>query len=281
MLSTVCELIQVTAGRVASDGDGVKLTRLIGGPDLDMVDPFLLLDCFGSDQPLDYIGGFPDHPHRGFETVTYMLAGRMRHKDSEGFEGVVGPGDVQWMTAGRGLVHSEMPEQLEGLMRGFQLWVNLPAQHKMTAPEYRSISASMVPVEASTPGIRAKVIAGETDEGTRGPVETRSGEPLFLDIELEPKTTFSQGVPREHQGFLYVIEGAVRVGNKDTALGENLLGVLGAGERVEFSTDQGRARVLMVSGQPTRESVVRYGPFVMNTRQEIIEAIHDFQEGRF
>jgi redox-sensitive bicupin YhaK (pirin superfamily) len=281
MPPTVRELVQITAGRVASDGDGVKLTRLIGGSDLDMVDPFLLLDCFGSDQPLDYIGGFPDHPHRGFETVTYMLAGRMRHKDSEGHEGVVGPGDVQWMTAGRGLVHSEMPEQVEGLMKGFQLWVNLPAEHKMTTPRYQSISASMVPVEAPAPGVRTKVVAGQTDGGTEGPVHTLSGAPLFLDIQLDPKSTFSQTVAQSHRGFLYVIEGAVRVGDSKTALAQEHLGVLGPGERVHLSSDDSPTRVLLVAGQPVDEAVVRYGPFVMNTRQQILEAIQDFQEGRF
>ncbi len=281
MTPTIRELIQITAGRVASDGDGVKLTRLIGGPDLDMVDPFLLLDCFGSDQPLDYIGGFPDHPHRGFETVTYMLAGRMRHTDSEGHEGIVGPGDVQWMTAGRGLVHSEMPEQVEGLMKGFQLWVNLPAEHKMTAPRYRSISGPTVPVETSEAGVRVKVIAGQTDWGTEGPVHTLSGAPLFLDVHLDPKSTFSQTVAQSHGGFVYVIEGAVRVGKKGTVLQREHLGVLGPGERVRLSTDNSPARVLLIAGQPVNETVVRYGPFVMNTRQQIIEAIQDFQEGRF
>jgi redox-sensitive bicupin YhaK (pirin superfamily) len=164
----VRELAQVTRGFVASDGDGVRLTRFIGGPDLPGVDPFLLLDCFGSERPGDYIGGFPDHPHRGFETVTYMLAGRMRHRDSRGHEDVIGPGDLQWMTAGRGLVHSEMPEQSEGLMKGFQLWVNLPAADKMCEPAYRSVRQSELPVERLGSGGLIKVMAGLTDGGTEG-----------------------------------------------------------------------------------------------------------------
>jgi redox-sensitive bicupin YhaK (pirin superfamily) len=280
-MSGIRELTQITQGTLATDGDGVRMTRLIGGPELDMIDPFLLLDCFGSDEPLDYIGGFPDHPHRGFETVTYMLAGRMRHKDSAGNEGVVGPGDVQWMTAGSGLIHSEMPEQEEGLMKGFQLWVNLPAAHKMTPPVYRGWEASMIPEETLESGGRIKVISGETDQGTRGPVEIHTVTPLFFDIHLPPHTHFSQSVADTHQGFLYVIDGAIRVGSEGTELGLESLGVLGPGTSIQLSTQDLPSRFLLIAGRKIGEPVARYGPFVMNTREEIMQAIHDFQKGRF
>jgi redox-sensitive bicupin YhaK (pirin superfamily) len=278
MSSTHRELVKITEGMVASDGDGVRLTRLIGGPDLDMLDPFLLFDHFGSDKPGDYIGGFPDHPHRGFETVSYMLAGRMRHKDSAGHEGVIGPGDVQWMTAGRGLIHSEMPEQEEGLMKGFQLWVNLPAAQKMTAPVYRGFPASAMPIEAADPGVRITVIAGETDGGTRGPVEITTVTPQFFDIHLDPDATFSQAVASTHNGFLYTIDGSVRVG--DSTVPPASLGVTGPGERIEVVGTEAPARFLWVAGRRIGEPVARYGPFVMNTREEILVAIRDFEAGR-
>ena len=277
MPGTSRELVYSTRGTVASDGDGVRLTRLIGGPDLPLLDPFLLLDCFGSDEPLDYIGGFPDHPHRGFETVTYMLAGRMRHRDSTGNEGVIGPGDVQWMTAGRGLVHSEMPEQEEGLMKGFQLWVNLPAADKMTAPQYRGFPAESIPLEETGTGVGIKVISGETNHGTVGPVVITTVTPLFFDVRLAPGCAFSQSVAATHSGFLYVIEGSIRVGENELALDEGFLGVMGPGEQVSVSAGEVPARFLLVAGREIGEPVARYGPFVMNTREEILQAIHDFQ----
>jgi len=271
------DVVQITRGHVASDGDGVRLTRLIGGPDLPMVDPFLLLDCFGSDQPLDYIGGFPDHPHRGFETVTYMLAGRMRHKDSTGHEDVIGPGDVQWMTAGSGLVHSEMPEQAEGLMKGFQLWVNLPAADKMTAPTYRAVRNSEIPTEPLEGGGHIKVIAGRTDCGTAGSIEITTVTPLFFDITLGQGGTFSQAVPASHQGFVYTIEGTAAVGPQATTLPAGSLGVFGPGDRISVGSSGSAARFLLVAGREISEPIARYGPFVMNTRQEILQAIRDFQ----
>jgi len=266
-----------TQGTVASDGDGVRLTRFIGGPDIPLLDPFLLLDCFGSDEPLDYIGGFPDHPHRGFETVTYMLAGRMRHKDSTGSEGVIGPGDVQWMTAGRGLVHSEMPEQEEGLMKGFQLWVNLPAADKMTAPTYRGIPAESIPLEESGAGVGIKVVSGETNHGTVGPVVITTVTPLFFDVRLEPFATISQAVAPTHSGFLYVIDGSIQVGSRGTVLEAETLGVMGPGEEITITAGEAPARFLLVAGREIGEPVARYGPFVMNTREEILQAIQDFQ----
>jgi redox-sensitive bicupin YhaK (pirin superfamily) len=275
------DLTQVTRGSLASDGDGVRLTRLIGGPDLPMVDPFLLLDCFGSDLPQDYLGGFPNHPHRGFETVTYMLAGRMRHKDSTGHEDVIGPGDIQWMTAGRGLVHSEMPEQTEGVMKGFQLWVNLPAVDKLTDPTYRAVAAPEIPSESMANGGTIKVIAGSTDGGTVGPIEITTVTPLFFDVTLGDEGIFSQTVPASHQGFLYVIEGRVRVGPQGTLLTGESLGVLGPGEQVTVTASGAPARFLLVAGRELAEPVARYGPFVMNTRAEIMQAIQDFQNNRF
>jgi redox-sensitive bicupin YhaK (pirin superfamily) len=275
------DLEQITCGTVASDGDGVRLTRFIGGPDLPMVDPFLLLDCFGSDRPGDYIGGFPDHPHRGFETVTYMLAGRMRHRDSTGNEDVIGPGDVQWMTAGRGLVHSEMPEQADGLMKGFQLWVNLPAALKMTEPTYRAVPAASIPRQALPRGGSIGVIAGVTDAGTAGSIEIATVTPLFFDVTLAAGEVFSQAVPASHRGFIYVIDGAVAVGERATELTAESLGVLGPGDRITLTAGAAPARLLLVAGRALGETVVRYGPFVMNTRSEIIQAIQDFQGKEF
>jgi redox-sensitive bicupin YhaK (pirin superfamily) len=275
------ELGQITTGAPSVDGDGVRLTRYIGGSDLPMLDPFLLLDCFGSDEALDYIGGFPEHPHRGFETVTYMLAGRMRHKDSTGHEDVIGPGDIQWMTAGRGLLHSEMPEQAEGLMMGFQLWVNLPAVRKMTKPAYRAVLAAKIPVEALDHGGGIKVIAGMTDAGTLGPIEITTVAPIFFDVQLAAHSMLTQSVPESHSGFLYVIDGSVRVGRKDRALEAKSLGVLGPGERLTVKAGANSARFLLVAGREIKEPVARYGPFVMNTRQEILQAIQDFQSGHF
>jgi redox-sensitive bicupin YhaK (pirin superfamily) len=275
------DIVFITSGTLASDGDGVRLTRFIGGPDLSMVDPFLLLDCFGSDQATDYIGGFPDHPHRGFETVTYMLAGRMRHKDSTGHEDVIGPGDVQWMTAGKGLIHSEMPEQAEGLMKGFQLWVNLPAAKKMTDPTYRAVQASLLPVEDLDNGGTVKVIAGLTDRGTLGPIQIDTVSPIFLDIEIPAHSGFSQAVPESHRGFVYTIDGSVRVGPKDIEIPPESLGVLGPGNALSVTTGSSPARFLIVAGQEIGEPVARYGPFVMNSEQEIMQAIHDFQNGQF
>jgi redox-sensitive bicupin YhaK (pirin superfamily) len=275
------DLVQITQGTMASDGDGVRLMRFIGGPELPMLDPFMLLDCFGSDQAADYIGGFPDHPHRGFETVTYMLAGRMRHKDSTGHEDVIGPGDVQWMTAGRGLVHSEMPEQTEGRMEGFQLWVNLPAAEKMSAPTYRALPAALIPCEPLDGGGTIKVVAGVTDHGTSGPIEITPTQPIFFDVQLAEDGAFTQRMPAGHQGFIYVIEGSVRVGPKNVEVTAGSLGVFGPGDQVVVATDASVARFLLVAGRAIGEPVARYGPFVMNTRDEIVQAIHDFQNGHF
>ena len=277
----VRELVELTSGIPASDGDGVRLTRIIGSPEINMVDPFLLLDSFESDQPGDYIGGFPDHPHRGFETVTYLLAGRMRHKDSAGHEGVIEPGGVQWMTAGRGIVHSEMPEQDNGLLQGFQLWVNLPAAEKMTAPVYQEFSASEIPVETLEVGALVKVIAGQTDRGIVGPVKNAITEPLYLDVQLGQGTRFQQHMPNTHSGFVYVIEGSVRIGAMGMELPTRTLGVLDDGDTIEVTSGDADNRFLIIAGKRLNEPVARGGPFVMNTREEVLQAFQDYQQGKF
>lgn len=278
-------VIRTLRGMPASDGAGVKLTRVIGTPQLPDLDPFLMLDEFGTDKPEDYLAGFPDHPHRGFETVTYMLDGRMRHRDNHGNEGVLVPGSVQWMTAGRGLVHSEMPEQLEGRMRGFQLWVNLPARDKMREPRYQEFAPDRIVQLVPAPGVGIKLIAGRVGDAV-GPVYD-AGEaataPVYLDIELDTDAAWSHALPEGHNAFAYVYEGEVRIGEGDDArlVGAQELGVLGGGGQVQLQAGQAGARLILVAGRPLREPVERHGPFVMNTRQELMQAFVDFQEGRF
>jgi redox-sensitive bicupin YhaK (pirin superfamily) len=265
-------------GQAASDGAGVRLTRVIGNPQLPDLDPFLMLDEFGSDKPGDYLAGFPAHPHRGFETVTYMLDGRMRHKDNHGNEGLLTPGSVQWMTAGRGIVHSEMPEQEQGLMRGFQLWVNLPARDKMTAPQYQEFAADRIPEATPAPGVRAKVIAGRVGD-VEGPVRQPATAPTYLDLALDDGAVFEHALPAGHNAFAYVYEGALVPEGEDVAMKGDLL-VFGAGDAVRV-TARGGARLILVAGQPLREPVARYGPFVMNTKEQVMQAFVDYQEGRF
>ena len=269
-------------GRPASDGAGVKLTRVIGSPELDMLDPFLLLDEFGTDKAEDYLAGFPDHPHRGFETVTYMLDGRMRHRDNHGNEGLLVPGSVQWMTAGRGLVHSEMPEQQEGRMRGFQLWVNLPKTNKMDAPQYQEFPDARMPRLQPAPGVEVKVIAGVVD-GTRGPIEQPATTPVYLDITLAPSATWEHALPAGHNAFAYVFEGSADIGRGEDAraVASQELAVLGGGDTFAVRAGDGGARLILVAGRPLREPVARYGPFVMNTKEEIMQAFVDFEAGKF
>jgi redox-sensitive bicupin YhaK (pirin superfamily) len=278
---------RVVKGMPTSDGAGVKLRRVIGQPQLPDLDPFLMLDEFGTDRAEDYIAGFPDHPHRGFETVTYMLDGRMRHRDNHGNEGVLVPGSVQWMTAGRGLVHSEMPEQQEGRMRGFQLWLNLPARDKMTSPKYQEFGPERIPVATPAPGVTVKVIAGKVD-GVSGPIYQPATDPTYLDIALEPGAEFTQSLPPEYAAFLYVFEGTLQVGGSAEAsvLRTHELGVLGEGAEIRLrgltAGAGGKvARAILVAGRPLREPVAKYGPFVMNTREELQQAFDDFQRGRF
>jgi hypothetical protein len=272
-------LVWTGAGMPASDGAGVKLKRIIGQPALPDLDPFLMLDEFGSDDPAAYIAGFPSHPHRGFETVTYMLAGRMRHRDNAGNEGLLGPGSVQWMTAGRGIVHSEMPEQESGLMQGFQLWVNLPAKDKMTAPRYQDIAADRVPSADLGGGVTARVLAGEI-VGVKGPVDPGATQPIFLDLTLAPGAAASVPLPAGHNAFVYVYEGAASVGEPAEPLGRGRIGVLSPGESVSLASDAG-ARLILVAGKPLREPVAKHGPFVMNTQAELVQAFEDFRAGRF
>jgi len=274
-------VIQTLRGQPASDGAGVKLTRVIGQPRLPDLDPFLLLDEFGTDKPEDYIAGFPEHPHRGFETVTYMLDGRMRHKDNHGHEGVLEPGAVQWMTAGRGIVHSEMPEQREGRMRGFQLWMNLPAKDKMNPPNYQEFGGEKLPL-VEKPGVKVKVIAGSLD-GATGPVKQPATDPIYMDIRLDAGVEFALPVPAGHSAFVYVYEGSLSVGvERDAAtINAQELAVLGDGSEVRLAGRSPQTRAILVAGRPLREPVARYGPFVMNTREEIMQAFTDYQAGRF
>ncbi len=275
-------VIRTIRGRPTSDGAGVKLTRVIGGPDLPDLDPFLLLDEFGTDKAEDYLAGFPEHPHRGFETVTYMLDGRMRHRDNHGNEGLLTPGAVQWMTAGRGLIHSEMPEQESGRMRGFQLWVNLPSRDKMTAPKYQEFAPDQIPVTHPAEGVEVKVIAGVVGD-TAGPISQPATDPVYLDIALQPGQAWDYTLPDGHNAFAYVFEGAVTVGEGDAAraLETHEMGVLGGGDGLSVRAGRQPARLILVAGRPLREPVMRHGPFVMNTKQELMQAFVDFQEGRF
>lgn len=273
-------IIRRVRGIDTADGAGVKLKRVIGQPALDTLDPFLLLDEFRSDEAGDYIEGFPEHPHRGFETVTYMLAGRMRHKDNHGNTGDLGPGSVQWMTAGRGILHSEMPRQEEGLMWGFQLWVNLPAADKMTAPRYQDIDPSAIPVVHPAPGVTARVIAGEL-AGVVGAVQGVATAPVYLDVSLEPHAAFEVPLPEGHAGFAYVFDGApAHVAGQALARGD--LGAFSRiGDTVSLLAGEAATRLLIVAARPLDEPVARYGPFVMNTPEQIHEAIADFRAGKF
>jgi len=274
-------VIRTLRGMPTSDGAGVRLTRVIGTSALPELDPFLMLDEFGTDRAEDYIAGFPDHPHRGFETVTYMLDGRMRHKDNHGNEGLLTPGSVQWMTAGRGLVHSEMPEQESGRMRGFQLWVNLPARDKMTAPRYQEFAPEHIPQTTPAEGVTVKVIAGQVGE-VRGPIVQPATEPLYLDIELAAGSRWSYPLPDGHNVFAYVFEGSAVLGDGENAqpVAKHELAVLVAG-RLQLSAGAQGARLILVAGRPLREPVARHGPFVMNTREDLMQAFVDYQEGKF
>ena len=275
---------RLVTGQATSDGDGVKLTRVLTQPLQRRLDPFLMLDAFGSDDADDYIGGFPDHPHRGFETVTYMIAGRMRHRDSGGNQGLLENGGVQWMTAGRGLIHSELPEQEEGRMEGFQLWLNLPAADKMGTPGYRDIPTGEIP-ELRLPGATVRVIAGES-HGVRGAVQKAHTEPLYLDLHLEPGIAFEQALPAGHNAFVYVYRGELEIdgGSARTSVPRERMAVLANapdrdGVRVRAGADG--ARALLIAGKPLNEPIAQYGPFVMNKQTEIFQAVEDFRAGKF
>ena len=265
-------------GQPTSDGAGVKMTRVIGSQRLDHFDPFLLLDEFRSDDPDDYIKGFPDHPHRGFETVTYMLAGHMKHGDNQGNTGHLRPGSVQWMTAGRGIVHSEFPEQEDGLMWGFQLWVNLPATDKMTAPRYQDIPAEDIPGVQLAEGVSAKVVAG-TIGGVTGPVTGVVTDPVYLDFALSEDTTWTIDLPAGHNAFAYVYQGSATMGASRSFIQRGELALLSQGEQLSV-TAVDDCRFLVVAGRPLNEPIARYGPFVMNTQAEIYKAFEDYQAGK-
>jgi quercetin 2,3-dioxygenase len=276
------KVVKQVRGMPTSDGAGVKLTRVIGQPALPELDPFLLLDQFGTDHPGDYIAGFPEHPHRGFETVTYMLDGRVRHRDNHGHEGVLVPGAVQWMTAGRGIVHSEMPEQQEGRMRGFQLWLNLPAAAKMVEPAYQEFGPERIPTVSPAPGVRVKVIAGRVGD-VLGPVAQPATDPTYLDVALDPQSTFVHALAPEHSAFVYVFEGELSVGagGQATPLAQHSLAVLGNGSSVTLQSGSAATRAILVAGRALHEPVARYGPFVMNTQEQLRQAFADYQAGRF
>lgn len=284
------QLAQVIPSVPTSDGAGVKLRRSIGSQRGLYLDPFLMLDEFGTENPGDYIAGFPSHPHRGFETVTYMLDGRMQHRDHLGNVGDLGPGCVQWMTAGRGVIHSEMPLQESGRMRGFQLWLNLPAAEKMKPAWYRDIRATEIPSAELPGGGQLKVIAGTATVGGRavsGPINAPgaklSTDPLYFDVQLPAGGRFQHPIPEGHTAFVYAYEGEVSVGDGDTArrLPGQAAGVLSAGDDVALTAGAQGARVILLAGRPLKEPIVQYGPFVMNTREEIEQAIQDYQRGDF
>jgi redox-sensitive bicupin YhaK (pirin superfamily) len=269
---------QLVSGQATSDGAGVKLTRVLTQNLQRRLDPFLMLDAFGSDNPDEYIAGFPEHPHRGFETISYMLAGRMRHRDSAGHEGLLQPGGVQWMTAGRGVIHSELPEQQEGRMEGFQLWLNLGSRDKMRAPWYRDIQSAEIPEFRTLEGVTVRVIAGAS-HGISGAVQRDTTQPLYLDIHLEAGTSFRQALPASFNAFIYVYRGSLTIGDKIVPQQRMAILKNGGGDGVILQAD-GAARALLIAGQPLNEPIAQYGPFVMNTQEQIFQAIHDFQAGR-
>lgn len=270
---------QVVAGQATSDGAGVKLTRVLTQAFQTRLDPFLMLDAFGSDVADEYIGGFPTHPHRGFETITYMLEGRMRHKDSAGNEGLLENGGVQWMTAGRGVQHSEMPEQENGRMEGFQLWLNLAAEDKMSPAWYRDFKSAEIPELTTSAGATVRIIAGHS-HGVDGAMQRAKTEPIYLDVHLDKDGQFTQQLPAGHNAFLYVYRGQVSVAAQQVPV--QRMAILkksdsADGVIVDASED---ARFILVAGKPLNESIVQYGPFVMNTQQEILQAIDDFRQGK-
>jgi len=271
---------RLVEGIATSDGAGVRLTRVLTGKLQRRLDPFLMLDAFGSDDPDDYIAGFPDHPHRGFETVTYMLSGRMRHRDSAGHEGLLENGGVQWMTAGRGVIHSEIPEQEDGVMEGFQLWLNLPAQSKMREPWYQDFPSESIPEYITPQRVRVRVIAGRSN-GVIGVVTRDITEPLYLDVHVPAGANFSTALPTSHNAFIYVYRGSVTIA--DVRVASRRMGILtntASADGVTLTATED-ARLLLVAGKPLNEPIVQYGPFVMNAQQEIHQALNDFRNGHF
>lgn len=270
---------RLVAGQATSDGAGVKLTRVLTQDLQRRLDPFLMLDAFGSDDPDDYIAGFPDHPHRGFETITYMIAGRMLHRDSAGHEGLLENGGVQWMTAGRGVIHSEIPQQEHGVMEGFQLWLNLPGRDKMNNPWYRDFKNADLPQFTTDAGVSVTVIAGES-HGVTGAVTRDATQPLYLDLHLPAGAAFCQPLPSAHNAFVYVYRGSVTIDGKVVPVQRMALlanDPASDGVVIEATSD---ARALLIAGRPLNEPIAQYGPFVMNTKEEIYQALADFRDGK-
>lgn len=270
-------LKHVLKGTPVTDGAGIKLMRYLGTQQAAMLDPLLLLDHFAGEVTQEMSGGFPPHPHRGFETVSYMIAGRIRHKDSAGHEGVVETGGVQWMTAGKGVVHSEMPEQNEGRMEGIQLWINLPASHKMVPPKYQEFDAGQIPVDAARDGSSNRVIAGKTQSGVSGPIVNEFTHPIFMDVTLTPDEVFGQPIPENHNAAILVLTGRAKI--DDDLVESRQLGIFGKGTGVEIKAGIGGARFVLLAGKPLNEQVARGGPFVMNTEAEVRQAFTDYQAG--
>ena len=274
------QVIRIIEPQPVVEGAGVRLKRSIAGAALDYLDPFLLFDHFGSDNPRDYLAGFPMHPHRGIETVTYMLAGVVTHRDSLGNAGTIGAGDVQWMTAGRGIMHEEMPQPKDGRMAGFQLWVNLPARLKMTRPRYQEVAAAQIPEAQLAGGVRVRVIAGRVGDAV-GPVTEIAADPAYLDVTLPADAAFTHAIPRGHTAFAYLFGGSGVFGGGETAVGQPKLLVFGDGDLIQARGGRVGVRFLLISGQPLGEPIARYGQFVMNTREEIMQTLEDLRNGTF
>ncbi len=278
------DVLDLHQGRATSDGDGVRLTRLIGGTGLERFDPFLMLDAFDSTEARDYIGGFPPHPHRGFETVTVMLEGRMRHEDQLGNRGLLVPGGVQWMTAAGGIVHSEMPEQEQGRLFGFQLWLNLPASDKLGPASYRDFAPEEIPQLTSARGVAVRVIAGRFREGEQeqaGAVQRPHTEPQLYQLEFPAGACLMPELPRGHRVLLHVFEGELTVrGQRDRSIQAGQLARLTDGDSLHLTSANG-ARALLIAGRPLGEPIVQYGPFVMNSREQIEQALADYRDGSF
>ncbi len=274
------KVVRIIEPQPVIEGAGVRLKRSIAGAALDYLDPFLLFDHFGSDNPRDYLAGFPMHPHRGIETVTYMLAGVVTHRDSLGNAGAIGAGDVQWMTAGRGILHEEMPQPADGRMAGFQLWVNLPAKLKMTQPRYQEVAAAQIPEAQLADGVRVRVIAGRVGD-VAGPVTEIAADPSYLDVTIPADATCTHAIPHDHTAFAYVFGGSGAFGSGAAAVGQPKLVVFGDGDLLQVRAGRDGVRFLLVSGKPLGEPIARYGPFVMNTREEILQALEDLRNGTF
>lgn len=273
------QIDRLLTGTLMREGAGVKLQRYIGADRQNNYEPILLFDFFDSDEAMDYIAGFPEHPHRGFETITYMLHGQMAHQDNQGHKGIIGSGDVQWMTAGRGIIHSEMPRQQSGRLTGLQLWLNLPSERKWSEPHYQEYTAAQLPVEQHSSGITIKVIAGKTAKGTVSPISGIATLPLFFDITLPSQQIVQQSIPSTHQSMLFVLSGEVTVQGK--VVKQGLLAILSAGEQLVLQGGDNDSRCLLIAAKKLKEPIARLGPFVMNTQDEVMQALDDFRNNRF